>query len=1226
VYLKDIELLGFKSFPDKTVVKFSDGVTAIVGPNGCGKTNILDALRWVLGEQKPTLLRGGKMEEIIFGGTREMKPLGMAEVTLSIVNDQGRLATEYHELQITRRLFRSGDSEYLINKVPCRLKDITDLFADTGMGAHSYSVIQQHMIDSVISDKAEERRFLFEEAAGITKYKQRRRAALRKLEATENDFLRLQDIYAEVRTRVNSLYRQHKKAERFQKLTDRIKAWDLFLVSTRLKQLQAEKQQLTAQVETLSDQKLNLQTNLDQAYAGLETDRKELVDAEGQLTELNNTIYNTTEEAHRLEREISVLKEKKANATQLIERNQVDLEALRRRAGELAEQRNEAQRELARHNSELEKLSDQLAEAQSDQAQADQALLSGRLAREEHNRNLLDLEGRLSSGKAEGAGLCRQQDELSQALETVDEKIEKATPLQHSILSSIDELRAQIEEVSRRKTDNEKRQSELASRMEQQMEAGEELALELSNFAASLEACQARRDLLQDMTLQYEGYESGVVAVMEVRERWPAVAGTVADKFIPVDGMETALEAALGDMAKFLICYERRAAEEVIQFLKTEGKGRVGILVPHSGTITPAVKRPELNFQEVVGWLDTFVATDENLRPLMEAVLSRTVVFRAGCNPDVLLEHLPYGFGAVSTDGVLYHKNLIAGGSVDSFSLFRRREKVAEQDAMIEGIKEKIATAHKRKNQNTADLGALRAESGQARSQAEAITEEIDDMQSRLAETEFENRSLAGELERLESEKQNLNLKLEELRSRQYSLGLDYEQLAGRKENLVSSLNQSGSCLEDLEKAAIQAAEAVSGFQVASIEARSRVEQTASRIAHIDDITNEIEHNRSTKSAEVESARRDIASAKETVGEFEVRLKASFTERDQQIVRQEQLRTIHDDLQQKASAKEANAKQLRQEKEYISEKLHQFEIRLTALHSEISNLQGKIEEEYNVDITTLEPDRPEEKVSDEETAELLKSLKEKLRSFGAVNLLALEEYQVASEREKFLKEQLADLTTAKNDLRSTISKINHTARQLFGETLQKVRVNFQNLFVDLFEGGEANIQLTDPDDPLESDIEIIVRPRGKKLLPITMLSGGERALTAIALLFSLYLVKPSPFCILDEIDAPLDDANCQRFLTIIKNFSQDTQFIIITHNKITMQTSDNLYGVTMERAGVSKLVAVRFASSGDDSDAELVMIESGDREPVDRFVTDEVPSIVQERMQSGVTADRDDEM
>ncbi len=1210
MHLKRIDILGFKSFANKTTIDFANGVTSIVGPNGCGKTNILDALRWVLGEQKPTFLRGSKMEEVIFNGTRDMKPLGMAEVTLTIINDHGILPTEYHELQITRRLFRSGESEYLINKVPCRLKDITDMFANTGVGAHSYSVIQQHMIDSVISDKAEERRFLFEEAAGITKYKQRRKAALRKLEATENDFLRLKDVYAEVKTRVNSLYRQHKKAERYKKLADEIKAWEVYLGATRLRRVENERRELRAQTESLSDQKSGRQTALDQAYARLESDRKELVEIEHQLTELGTELMSVSDEAHEIERQISVLREKKANAGTLIERNRVDIKGLEARTATIENQLKEAHEELERQRQELEESNVRLKDAQTEHAAADQQLLAARMAREDKSQKLLHLEGRLSSGKTEESNLRRQQTEFSESITAIEKEIEQNLPRQKTLLEQIEKLRGELAEQTAARTNKEKRLNEAVAEMDRRLESGEELALEISNVTASIEACEARRRLLEEMMLQYEGHESGVVAAMEVKERWPAVAGTVADKFVPVEGMETVLEAALGEIARFLICYDRPTAESVIDYLKTEGKGRTGILVPHSGTITPAVKRPPMEMPGVIGWLDSYVSTDENLRPLMEAVLSRTLVFEAGSAPDAILEHLPYGFAAVSTDGVLYGKNVISGGSDDRFPLFRRKEKLAEQEALREKLNDKLEEVQLQKNRNTAQIGALRAESGELNSAIESIDEELTETRNKLSECEFEQRSMTAEFQRFNREKQSFQERLEQIRHQQYTLGLDFNELALQKETLVANMNQAGNQLENLEQTATAAAENVSRLQVAAIEARSRLEQTESRINHIKEIDQEIRHSREAGLAEIEQAEKDINNAEETTATLESRLKECFERRDGKSSRQEELREVQSQLAERTTVQENQTKDLRQQKDTVAEQLHQAEIRLTTIESETNALTDKMRDEYEIDIANVEIVCPDENVTPEQAVELLASNKEKLRSFGAVNLLALEEYEVAAEREKFLNEQLADLTTAKNELKSTITRINQTARQLFNETFEKVRKNFQKLFVELFNGGEADISLVDPDDPLESHIDITARPGGKKLLPITILSGGERALTAISLLFSLYLVKPSPFCILDEIDAPLDDANCHRFLTIIRNFSSQTQFITITHNKITMQASNNLYGVTMEQAGVSKLVAVRFSDSGN---GDLVEIK------------EELPESIRERLSSDVTVGPNEE-
>jgi chromosome segregation protein len=742
-----------------------------------------------------------------------------------------------------------------------------------------------------------------------------------------------------------------------------------------------------------------------------------------------------------------------------------------------------------------------------------------------------------------------------------------------------------------------------------------------------MEACQARRNLLEDMMTHYEGYESGVVEAMEAKDRWSHLAGTVADIFVPVAGMEGVLQAALGEMSKFLVCHDRHEAEKIIDYLKTEGKGRVGILVPRMGSIAPAMKRPELDIPGVVGWLDNYVSTDETLKPLKEAILSRTVVFEPDADVDAILERLPFGFGAVSTTGVLYSKNLISGGSDDDFPLFRRQELVDEQARLIEDFGRQTTSLQEKRNQNTATLGGLRAESDQVANQLEEILETIETQQRELAETEFDSRSLSTEFDRLTSEKRNLAGRLESVRNRQYSLGLDSSELATQKESLVNEIQQAANHLGQLEENASKAAAEVSRLQVAAIEARSRVDHTQHQIRHLNELLGGIGQSRVSKTSEMDQAHQDIKQAETRLQTLQSDLKVAFERREQQTERQDGMRAQQAELMTQTSEKETKVKALRHEKDSTSEKLHQTDIRLTAIGSEISSLGERFLAEYEVDIAELTVTRPEEEITDEAALELVAGLKDKLRTFGAVNLLALEEYDVANEREKFLNAQLADLTTAKADLKSTIHKINKTARQLFNDTFEKVQGHFSALFVDLFAGGEARISLVDPDDPLESDIEIIARPGGKKLLGITMLSGGERALTAISLLFSLYLVKPSPFCILDEIDAPLDDANCQRFLKIIKTFSNQTQFICITHNKITMEASNNLYGITMERPGVSKLVAVKFTAGKDGGEEELVEVapEEGEEVAVDETAGLEPVTVEPDELaQPVVVAETDD--
>ncbi len=1224
MYLKQLDLLGFKSFTNKTSIYFSNGITAIVGPNGCGKTNILDAIRWVLGEQKVTLLRGSKMEEVIFNGTRDVKPLGMSEVTITLINDQGILPTEYHEVQVTRRLFRSGESEYLLNKVPCRLKDITELFYDTGVGTHSYSVIQPEMIDAVISDRAEERRFLFEEAAGITKYKQRKKVALRKLEATENDFLRLNDIYAEVKSQVNSLKRQHRKAERYQAVANNIKNWELYLSSRRIKAIESEKQELKGQLGTLTDQRLDRESVLSRISAQLEADRKEQVDLEHELTSVSNEVYQASERAHSCEKEISILTEKRSNARSLIERNQNEIQSLQTREKLLGEQSDETGNEIKQLKEDAETLTSRLNEAEREQAEADRQLLNVRTAKEQENEKLLDLEGRLSSGRTEVESLHEQEEELKQLGSDIDNQTTEKTRLRETLSAQTSAHRQTLDETNARKIADEKSHHDLSNQIEQLLERSEELSLEISNLTASIEACQARRSLLEDMIIHYEGYESGVVAAMEVRERFSeGLIGTAAEKFVPVEGLETAVEAALGEIAGFIICRDRSAAEAIINYLKAEKKGKVGILVPDSGTLNPVVKRPELDVPEFIGWMDSFISTDSDLRPLMEAVLARTAVFKEGCNPRNILRQLPFGFQAVSTDGMVYSKNIISGGSDDRFPLFRRQEKVAEQQKMVEQLHERLSSIQQEKSRVIAEIAASRAESSRLSQSLETLAEELESIKSKLNEVEYQRRSIESELDRLRKERLSCNAKLEKIRSRQYNLGLDFDQLSSQREDLARSISQTSDRLSESEDTTTATLENVSQLQVAVVEAKSKTEQTESKLNHLQELRQEIVRTIEAKQIEIHTAEQEIETSTQKISELERWLKAAFEERTGIAARQNGLRNVQIELLERVSAREKQLKEIRGERDTLSDQIHQLEIHLNTLESEIKAVSDRIREEFEVDIALVEAVSPDEKLTEEQARELLLKQKEALKKFGAVNLLALEEYQTASDRERFLKEQLADLTNAKTDLQTTITKINQTAKNLFTETFEKVRSNFKKLFVELFTSGEADIFLADPADPLESHIEIIARPGRKKLLSINQMSGGERALTAISLLFSLYLVKPSPFCILDEIDAPLDDANCRRFLKMIGTFANRTQFISITHNKITMEAADNLYGVTMEEPGISKLVAVRFADVQRDEAKGAVRIDTDAGEPIEiaetapvvsQDDTKELPRIVVERL------------
>jgi len=1209
VYLKRLELLGFKSFPDKTVVKLTPGVTSIVGPNGCGKTNILDAIRWVLGEQKVSLLRGAKMEEIIFNGTRDVKPLGMAEVTLVIQNNKGVLPTEYSEVQVTRRLFRSGESEYLINKVPCRLKDIVDLFMDTGVGAHVYSVIQQDMIEAILSDRADDRRFLFEEASGISKYKSRKKAAIRKLEATDGDLLRLKDIVSEVNTQVNSLNRQMRKAKRYKEYSDELKGWELYLSKTSIDNLNREYRELSAERETLSDNKLKTETDIDSISATQETERKSLTDMEKELTEISNEIYKKSEEAHAVEREISVLHERRDNARQLREKNKLDIEAYAKRKEILLDQIEQHKQEMVKIEEDLGRIETNIRNKEESLSSVDENILESRRERETINQKLMALEGRLSAGMSDDQNLKEQENEIETGLATLDTQISELENEHDSLLSKKSELESRLDELENKIGETKSSKNSIEVVLNALEDQYDEISGKVYELSSSLEAAQARNHLLKQMVAQFEGYGGGVVTAMESREKWPGLIGTVADSLTSHSGYEEPIEAALGEAAGFMICRDRTTADGIINYLKHEVKGKAGLVIMDRIDSIPKPTRPIISGDGFIGWADSLVNVSDELRSLATLLLAHVAVVKPE-NVGEVIDQLPPHFSAVTTDGRMFRgKAMMSGGSAEGLSLLGRQEKVAEQEKLITDLISKTEGQKKQKNEITASIGTSQAKHKSLIDKLDNLKDELEDVEKELTSNDFQRQAAQKEKARLTKERDDLSNKQEALRTRQYSLNLNHEELAREKETIVNSLNEQDALIEKVEGESESIEKTISSLQIERVELKSKLQQLESQIRHTEELINEIDTNSTRKSEEIVKADAEIEGFGEKNVYLEKELREKFDQRDAIAEKQKEIQEKHDTIQESLDSREKEIKQLRQSREEINSKLHTAEIRNAEIEGETRNTRRKIRDEYDLELDDIMAEVPNAEIPSEERQERMMHLRERMKDFGAVNLLALEEYKVAKERQEFLTSQMNDLMNAKATLQSTITKINQTAKRLFMETFAQVRSNFQQVFAELFTGGESDIRMLDDNDPLESPIEIIARPRGKKLLSITQMSGGERALTAISLLFAIYLVKPSPFCILDEIDAPLDDANIHRFLKIIKTFSDQTQFITITHNKITMEAADIMYGITMEQPGVSRVVSVRFNEPGDEKLINTSIAADTDTKPAS-----DIPEAIKDRM------------
>lgn len=1176
MYLSKLEILGFKSFPNKTDFVFNQGITAIVGPNGCGKTNILDAIRWVLGEQRTSLLRGERMEEVIFNGTKELKPLGMAEVSLVIENNQGILPTEYQEVQITRRLFRSGESEYLLNKKTCRLKDIIDLFLDTGMGTHAYSVIQPEMVESILSNKTEDRRFLFEEASGISKYKHRKKEACRKLESTENDLLRLKDLTAEVERQVNSLKRQVRKAERFKKLSQELKDKELKASKTEYDSLWEKEGQLEAGLKEKEEERVAQQAKLAELELKNEKLKLDLTQVEKKFFASQRELEECLEALRTLEKENALNKERVLNLQENqkrlgreIEENLVRIETIRseikdkeEKSKEVIEKISSVEKEHESKEEELKALDDRLrnykekiASLNAQLSEVNKVLHQSELEEQNYRLQLDELEKRKTSLEEEEKNLLdtlqtvhREKGALKESIHSIQNSLEDKSKERLALQAKSEQTQTTIETLVNRKNDKERVKSSLS----------------------------AKSELLRDMVEHYEGYQVGVREILNQKERIPGLIAPVASLINVEKEYLTAIEVALGEAAQFILTQDFDSARSGIELLREEKKGRATfIILDRFREITLEPAKVELEGNGIKGWAREFVKCKEEYQPVIDFLLGRIILVDSLANGIELSSKLGQEYGVVTLDGqVIKGGKVMEGGSEKEIFLVGRDEE-------LNGISNELSSLEK-------ELAKLNDEIEAKEREKSDLSFSISDLDRRTEEEKIRFKDLELDSVRQEEFEKGLNQRQEVIKQKKEKFSQELADLKEKERDLKSGdLRERRKILEqeyekqeeELKWSETEKENAyltLNQLRIELVSLQGKEEQIKNETERLKDLELDLAADEESKRKESEEINSGIEELNRKIDEQKSELEKQEKSRVEKEEQAESCQQELERIQPQLVSLEEELKSKRKIKEELQEVRHKLELEKLEVSTVRENLKKKIWEEQEKDLEKVEGLSEEEKREFESYPQRITELKEKIKELGPVNLLALEEYQQQKDRLDFLQKQMQDLIEAKQNLVLTIDKINVTATELFLETFQKVKANFQQVFETLFEGGEAEVNLIEGMDPLESPIEISARPMGKKLININQLSGGEKALTALSLLFALYLVKPSPFCILDEVDAPLDDANLTRFIKLIKNFSQRTQFIVITHNKLTMESADVLYGVTMEKPGVSKIVSVKL--------------------------------------------------
>jgi chromosome segregation protein len=1173
--IKRLEIQGFKSFGDKAVLDFNQAITGVVGPNGCGKSNVVDAIRWVMGEQSAKNLRGKSMDDIIFGGTEFKKPLGMAEVSLFFSTDDGRVPAKYlnfAEIQVTRRLYRDGESDYLLNKTPCRLLDIAELFMDTGIGARAYSIIEQGKIGMILHAKPEERRFLIEEAAGVTKFKARKVVALKKIEATKQNLLRIGDIISEIKRQMNGLQRQAKKAEKFREIRLELKEIELLFAAKGYATVEKERVSLETEISALEERSRQLMKTLEEAELSVEMKKLDLVETERQLSGAQEEIFRWKSELQGGENRLEFQRRELANLERQGGRFEEELQGLRdqltsaeREITTLQEQRGSYEEELSRESESLEHRESLLEEMAASEAAVTRELDEARRA--------------MFAALSEGAQAANQHAAATKRLAGIADRLlasaRERVLLEERLVDAsgrVAALKAEAEELSRNKEQTNEELTLLAGReaaLKQAQEAGDKL---LQQRRDELSSAASRLKSLNELEAQFAGYGQGVRNLLLADRFRDAPFTMLADAIEVEEECEVALESVLGERLQFLLCHSSDAALEAVAHLKGSAGGRCSFITAApwcsvAGTV-PADAAPLLDR----------VAVPDQFAPLVTPLLSGAYVARdlphaielAGSFPDCTF---------VTLDGDLAHAGgIVNGGSPEPAQqgIIHKKREIKSLGGEVERLSsevEQLSVERERRRREIADAESERVELRQDLHRLEIkILNSQKDLQSASAEChrleesgtvrEMEEEQLAEERDLVSAELAQAEAKKNAAEERKQALEAKVEALQGRLEGSRFEMEEARELVTSLK------------VRVAALKEKGEATQRAHR--RVEGVRADLTTRIASRSKELEGSGADRTRLTMAIAEGERALRAIVKS---QMESEQALLVVKERYEGRAAQlQEADSllKGHRNDATTLRDILNVRTLRLSEVTMKLGHLEETLRDKYRMEISEALSSYATMACDEAERAARQSELQKAVDEMGEVNLMAIEEFKQMEERFSFLTAQKEDLEESMNALQKAIQRINRTTRKRFLETFNLVNEKFQQIFPRLFCGGQAELRLTDEEDLLTTGLDIIVQPPGKKLQNVSLLSGGEKALTAVALIFSIFLIKPSPFCLLDEVDAPLDDANIGRFNDMVREMSANSQFIIITHNRATMAVADTLYGVTMEEPGCSKLVSVRL--------------------------------------------------
>lgn len=1181
MYLKRLEMQGFKSFADKTVLEFMPGITSVIGPNGSGKSNVSDAIRWVLGEQSMKSLRGTKSEDIIFAGTQSRKSLGFAEASLVFDNSDGKLPVEYTEVTVTRKIYRSGESGYFINKTPCRLKDVLELFMDTGIGKDGYSIIGQGKIDEILSNKSEDRRHIFEEAAGIVKYRVRKAETEKKLEHTKLNLMRINDILSEIELNIEPLKNQAEKAKKYLNLREELKDIEVGLFIHNINSYKEKLQKIIEDEDILKSQNNEAQETMQKIAELKEKLKQEIEEINENIESTQNLGLESEKEKERLNSEISITRERIQNNKENFSRYDIEIEEIKARILELEEEKKTKLEKKSNMFSNKEKFQKELEEKEKELEKLTKKLSSKELEIEEKKKKVEE-------------NIDQKYEKLNNisTIEANLENIEKRKKQVNSEIdfniSELDGTRITREEISKKFQEIESKRNEIVKSLDKISSEKEKAESKIKEYddtifrlSSEYRIKESRLKFLKETEKEKEGYIRSVKSLLldcEKNENLKKGShGVLANIIKTPKEYETAIEMALGAALQNIVTDTEEDAKKLVEHLRKNNLGRASFLPITSVKGKKLEKYNSKGIDGILGIASDLVEFDKKYEQIVLSFLGRTVIVDDMNNAIALAKKNNYSFRIVTLKGDLINPSgAITGGSVaqKTVNILGRAREIEDLEKELEKIKAKIEQSEKEKqeyldsNENVIEeITSLEAGLQEIDITYAADKQKLFAVEENIAKVEKRLEKLKQEFKELEEQKQDNLQNKEQEESNIKKIEEENEELNISIDQFAALNKDNQDYIDDLNMDITNLKISVSSFD----ESETSIDEMVERI-NID-----IENNNSSiknKVGQKENIENDNINLEKAIKDLEEKIK----EIDEKVNNSgEKVNTLkkerldkNDDLAKAEKDYESQFETI----EGLKEQIIKIDVKKEKLEQDIESIVNKLWEEYELTPNNATEYKKPDNV--QQATKQVNSLRNKIKDLGSINVDSIEEYNQTKQRYDFMCEQRLDLEDGIAKLKKVIQDMTSTMKTQFAKQFEIINKNFGEVFKELFGGGKAELKLTDEENILECGIDINVQPPGKKLQNMTLLSGGEKAFTAIALLFAILKINPSPFCVLDEIEAALDDVNVYRYADYLKKFTNNTQFLVITHRKGTMEAADTVYGITMEKSGISKLLSMKL--------------------------------------------------